>query len=67
MEAAWPTATILPSAWIATASALLTPADPGTMLMLFVPMLLLYEFSILLVEVVGRRDRGSDGRAEATE
>jgi len=52
---------------LATASALLTPADPGTMLMLFVPMLLLYEFSILLVEVVGRRDRGSDGRAEATE
>jgi len=36
---------------------LLTPADPGTMLMLLAPMLLLYELSILLVRMVGRRER----------
>jgi sec-independent protein translocase protein TatC len=40
---------------LAAASALLTPADPGTMLMLLVPMLLLYELSIVLVRLVGRR------------
>lgn len=40
---------------LAVASALLTPADPGTMLMLLAPMLLLYELSIVLVRVVGRR------------
>ena len=48
---------------LATASALLTPADPGTMLMLFAPMILLYEFSIVLVEVVGRRGGGREGRS----
>lgn len=51
---------------LATASALLTPADPGTMLMLFAPMILLYEFSIFLVDLVGRRDRGGDDREGAT-
>jgi len=39
---------------LAVASALLTPADPGTMLMLLAPMLLLYELSIVLVRLVGR-------------
>ena len=39
---------------LATAAALLTPADIGTMFMLLVPMLLLYEFSIFLVDLVGR-------------
>ena len=42
---------------LAVASAMLTPADPGTMLMLLAPMLLLYELSILLVRMVGRRER----------
>lgn len=51
---------------LATASALLTPADPGTMLMLFAPMILLYEFSIVLVDVVGRRGGSRDRRGEAT-
>lgn len=37
---------------LAVASALLTPADVGTMLMLLVPMFLLYELSIWLVKLV---------------
>jgi sec-independent protein translocase protein TatC len=40
---------------LAAASALLTPADVGTMLMLLGPMLLLYEFSIVLVRMTGQR------------
>lgn len=48
---------------LAAASALLTPADVGTMFMLFVPMLLLYEFSIFLVELVGRRGGGTEAAA----
>jgi len=36
-------------------SALLTPADVGTMLMMMLPLLVLYEISILLVAVVDRR------------
>ncbi len=44
---------------LAIAAALLTPADIGTMLMLFTPMILLYELSIWLVRVVVRSD-GSD-------
>lgn len=48
---------------LAAASALLTPADVGTMLMLFGPMLLLYEFSIFLVDLVGRRERPSEASA----
>ena len=39
---------------LATVSALLTPADVGTMLMLFAPMILLYESSIFLVDLLGR-------------
>ena len=45
------------------ASALLTPADPGTMLMLLAPMLLLYELSILLVRIVGSRERQEESPA----
>ncbi len=41
---------------LALASAMLTPADPGTMLMLLAPMLLLYELSIFLVRLVGGRE-----------
>lgn len=48
---------------LAAASALLTPADPGTMLMLLAPMLLLYELSILLVRTVGRRERQDESPA----
>jgi sec-independent protein translocase protein TatC len=40
---------------LAALSALLTPADPGTMLMLLMPLVLLYEFSIWLTRVVIRR------------
>ena len=51
---------------LAITSALLTPADVGTMAMLFGPMLLLYEGSIWLVQlVVGdreSRDRDSEAR-----
>ncbi|UCC72400.1 MAG: twin-arginine translocase subunit TatC [Gemmatimonadota bacterium] len=36
-------------------SAILTPADVGTMLMMMVPLLVLYEISVLLVAVVDRR------------
>lgn len=36
-------------------SALLTPADVGTMLMMMVPLLVLYEISVLLVAIVDRR------------
>jgi sec-independent protein translocase protein TatC len=46
---------------LAIASALLTPADLGTMFMLLVPMVLLYELSIWLVRVVG------GGRSRAGE
>ena len=38
---------------LALASALLTPADLGTMFMLLAPMVLLYELSIWLVRIVG--------------
>jgi sec-independent protein translocase protein TatC len=40
---------------VSVLSAVLTPADIGTMLMMMVPLLLLYEVSILLVAVVDRR------------
>lgn len=52
-------------------SAVLTPADIGTMLMLLGPMVLLYELSIWLVRLVGRREPllssepGEVGTAEA--
>jgi sec-independent protein translocase protein TatC len=40
---------------IATLSAILTPADVGTMVMMMGPLVLLYEISILLVAIVDRR------------
>ena len=40
---------------VAMLSAILTPADVGTMLMMMGPLVLLYEVSILLVAVVDRR------------
>ncbi|UCG75794.1 MAG: twin-arginine translocase subunit TatC [Gemmatimonadota bacterium] len=40
---------------LAILSALLTPADPGTMLMLLIPLALLYELSIWLTRVAIRR------------
>ena len=40
---------------VSVLSALLTPADVGTMIMMMVPLLLLYEVSILLVAAVDRR------------
>ena len=59
---------------LAVASALLTPADVGTMAMLFTPMILLYEASIWLVQVVvggrgvERRERTDvAGRGETGE
>jgi len=40
---------------VAAVSAILTPADIGSMLMMMLPLLVLYEVSILLVAMVGRR------------
>lgn len=40
---------------VSVLSALLTPADVGTMLMMMVPLLVLYEISVLLVAFVDRR------------
>jgi len=49
---------------LAIAAALLTPADVGTMLMLFTPMILLYELSIWLVQVVVRNDTSGESAAD---
>lgn len=49
---------------VAMLSALLTPADVGTMLMMMGPLIVLYEFSILLVAMVDRRQLARDS-AEA--
>lgn len=52
---------------IAMVSALLTPADVGTMLMMMIPLVVLYEVSILVVAVVDRRriaDRSPEAIAE---
>ncbi len=43
---------------IAIVSAILTPADVGTMVMMMTPMILLYELSIWLVRIVVRRREG---------
>lgn len=40
---------------VAVLSSILTPADVGTMLMMMGPLIVLYEISIFLVAVVGRR------------
>jgi sec-independent protein translocase protein TatC len=51
---------------LAVLSAMLTPADPYTMLMMMVPLLFLYELSIWLVRVVvpGERSRGPEVAAD---
>ncbi len=46
---------------VAMLSAILTPADVGTMLMMMGPLVLLYEVSILLVAVVDRRRLAEPG------
>ena len=51
---------------LAISAALLTPADIGTMFMLFTPMILLYELSIWLVRLVVRRGE-SDYEPDADE
>ncbi len=40
---------------VAVLSAILTPADVGTMLMMMAPLIVLYEISILLVALIGQR------------
>jgi sec-independent protein translocase protein TatC len=49
---------------LAISAALLTPADIGTMFMLFTPMILLYEMSIWLVRIVVRRDETDEPEAD---
>jgi Sec-independent protein secretion pathway component TatC len=49
---------------LAISAALLTPADIGTMFMLFTPMILLYEMSIWLVRIVVRRDESDEPEAD---
>jgi len=49
---------------LAISAALLTPADVGTMFMLFTPMILLYEMSIWLVRLVVRRDESDESEAD---
>lgn len=45
---------------LAISAAVLTPADVGTMFMLFTPMILLYEVSIWLVRLVVKRDESDE-------
>jgi len=45
---------------LAISAAVLTPADVGTMFMLFTPMILLYEMSIWLVRLVVKRDESDE-------
>jgi sec-independent protein translocase protein TatC len=46
---------------LAILSAFLTPADPYTMLMMLVPMMLLYEASIVVTRAIaGRRSRSTE-------
>jgi len=47
-------------------SAILTPADIGTMVMMMAPMLLLYEISIWLVRLVVRRRKRADSPSVPT-
>ena len=51
---------------IAVVSAILTPADIGTMVMMMAPMLLLYEISIWLVRLVVRRRKRADSPSVPT-
>ena len=52
---------------LAITAAMLTPADLGTMFMLLVPMLLLYELSIWLVRLVGGGRRSTRAEEPAPE
>lgn len=45
---------------LAISAAVLTPADVGTMFMLFTPMILLYEVSIWLVRLVVKKDESDE-------
>jgi sec-independent protein translocase protein TatC len=49
---------------LAISAAVLTPADVGTMFMLFTPMILLYEMSIWLVRLVVKRDESDEPEAD---
>lgn len=49
---------------IAVLSAILTPADPWTMMAMLLPMVVLYEISIWLVRIVVRPGRGRAGAVE---
>ena len=49
---------------LAIGAALLTPADLGTMFMLFTPMILLYELSIWLVRLVVKSDESDEPEAD---
>jgi sec-independent protein translocase protein TatC len=51
---------------IAVAAMLLPGVDPVTTLIEMVPMLLLYELSVLLASWMSRRDRGKVGNGDAT-
>jgi sec-independent protein translocase protein TatC len=48
-------------------AAVVTPPDPISMLTLIVPLVLLYEVSILCVKLIERGRRKEDARAEAEE
>lgn len=50
---------------IALVAAILTPADIGTMLLMMAPMVMLYEASIWLVALIGRRTGGGRRTSEA--
>ncbi|NIR42529.1 MAG: twin-arginine translocase subunit TatC [Gemmatimonadetes bacterium] len=52
---------------VAALSAILTPADVGTMLMMMAPLVLLYEVSILLVAVMDRRRVAYTSRESGSE
>jgi sec-independent protein translocase protein TatC len=52
---------------IAVLAAVVTPPDPISMLTLIVPLVLLYEVSILCVKLIERGRRKEDARAEAEE
>jgi sec-independent protein translocase protein TatC len=52
---------------VAVLSAILTPADVSTMLMMMVPLIVLYEVSILLVAVVDRRRIAEPGVEAITD
>ena len=52
---------------LAVLSAMLTPADPWTMVMMMAPLVLLYELSIWLIKVLVRPDRRRQDTSEGEE